>query len=164
MAQSSTLRDLKQRVQDAEGVPSEQQRLLYNAKLLDDRWTPKDFKQQQGVVHILLNCALAGSGLNWCTMCGIVLTKYVDWDHPFVEEMCHSCVIDRQKATKSQSTQYRKKQRESSESEASDDKDFEEPRKKFKSFKLATTASVAKPAATKGETSRCAAFLNNSNL
>ena len=137
MAHSSTLRDLKQRIQDAEGVPSDEQRLLYNAKLLDDRWTPKDFEQQQGVVHLELKHAVRG-GLHYCVVCHKPLSQYINWIDPFDQYVC-----THPRCVKSNNGKKRK-QAESKNSEENDDDDFEE----YKQPKTAPKAPVNVPAAT----------------
>jgi hypothetical protein len=148
MAHSSTLRDLKQRVQDAEGVPSDEQELVQDCKVLSNCWTPSDFTRQKSVVHLILKRALAG-GVHYCTgaKCGKVLAMFVNWNEPFDEEVCNVCVA-KLKATKpqppqSQKQKKRKKSEESSASEASDDWDFQEPSSRNKERKPPKTAPTA---------------------
>uniref|UniRef100_A0A670KAM3 Ubiquitin-like protein NEDD8 n=1 Tax=Podarcis muralis TaxID=64176 RepID=A0A670KAM3_PODMU len=53
---------IKERVEEKEGIPPQQQRLIYSGKQMNDEKTAADYKIQGGsVLHLVL--ALRGGGL-----------------------------------------------------------------------------------------------------
>uniref|UniRef100_A0AAR2LFY9 Ubiquitin-like protein NEDD8 n=1 Tax=Pygocentrus nattereri TaxID=42514 RepID=A0AAR2LFY9_PYGNA len=57
-----TVERIKERVEEKEGIPPQQQRLIYSGKQMNDEKTASDYKIQGGsVLHLVL--ALRGGGI-----------------------------------------------------------------------------------------------------
>ena len=52
---SDTISTIKVKIKDKEGVPTDQQRLVFDGKQLEDRFTVSDYKiENDSVVHLVL--------------------------------------------------------------------------------------------------------------
>uniref|UniRef100_A0A8C5HYN6 Ubiquitin-like protein NEDD8 n=1 Tax=Gouania willdenowi TaxID=441366 RepID=A0A8C5HYN6_GOUWI len=61
---------IKERVEEKEGIPPQQQRLIYSGKQMNDEKTAADYKIQGGsVLHLVLalrgGCLLVSQSLSW---------------------------------------------------------------------------------------------------